>query len=80
MQDNLSGQLRALQRELSATQAEKLQSDREVGCLTQEGVRGASRGVRDLVPIPTGAASGAAKGLLWGKGARMGVNHHACRL
>lgn len=37
VQDNLSGQLRALQRELSATQADKLQSDREVGRLTQEG-------------------------------------------
>lgn len=37
VQDNLSGQLRALQRELSATQAEKLQCDREVGRLTQEG-------------------------------------------
>lgn len=37
VQDNLGGQLRALQRELSATQADKLQSDREVGRLTQEG-------------------------------------------
>lgn len=37
VQDNLGGQLRALQRELSATQAEKLQSDREVGRLQQEG-------------------------------------------
>lgn len=80
VQDNLSGQLRALQRELSATQAEKLQSDRQVGRLTQEGVRGVSRGVRDLMPIPTVAASGAAKGLSWGRGARMGGNHHACSL
>jgi septal ring factor EnvC (AmiA/AmiB activator) len=39
VQDNLGGQLRALQRELSATQAEKLQSDREVGRLQQEGGR-----------------------------------------
>jgi phage-related minor tail protein len=37
VQDNLGGQLRALQRELSATQAEKLQVDREVGRLQQEG-------------------------------------------
>ena len=37
VQDNLGGQLRALQRELSATQAEKLQGDRELGRLTQEG-------------------------------------------
>lgn len=37
VQDNLGGQLRALQRELSATQAEKLQSDREVGRAQQDG-------------------------------------------
>jgi chromosome segregation ATPase len=36
VQDNLSGQLRALQRELAAVQAEKQQSDRDVGRLTHE--------------------------------------------
>lgn len=37
VQDNLSGQMRSLQRELSAVQADKLQTDREVGRLKQEG-------------------------------------------
>lgn len=38
LHDNLSGQLRAVQRELAAAQAEKQQADRQVGRLTQEGV------------------------------------------
>lgn len=40
VQDNLSGQLRAVQRELAAAQAEKQQGDREIGRLTQEGAFG----------------------------------------
>lgn len=50
VQDNLGGQLRALQ---SGTQAEKLQSDREIGRLTQEGEMGVAIGLFDsLVGTP----------------------------
>jgi hypothetical protein len=46
-QDNLTGQLKALQQELAATQNDKLQADREVGRLSQEGARAAGHSLAE---------------------------------